>query len=239
MDTVYLSRVLLDARHAEVAVMLGNSHLLHSRLIEAFPKIPDTNPRQVYRLLFRVEELEKPHYGVRLLVQSRARPDWSIFPEEALLPAPDEKGNPSTNDRLASIYDQLAPDRPYRFRLLASPTRAAIVRGPDGRPEGRGVRVPLMDEIGQLRWLQRKARAHGFQLEGDTGDVLTAQARVTATHAMRGWQPRRRIALTHRSALFEGVLRITDLPRFQEMLVEGVGTARAYGHGLMSLSSRL
>ena len=59
----------------------------------------------------------------------------------------------------------------------------------------------------------------------------------------RGWTQRRPAPessaghrLTFASVLFEGVLEVTDAERFRQALEQGIGSAKAYGFGLLSIA---
>ena len=45
----------------------------------------------------------------------------------------------------------------------------------------------------------------------------------------------RHMPVTLRKAIFEGVLRVTDAELFTRTLTEGIGRAKAYGNGLLTL----
>jgi len=45
-------------------------------------------------------------------------------------------------------------------------------------------------------------------------------------------------ATTHVAVVFEGLLRVTDANAFQETLIHGIGSAKAFGFGLVSVAPR-
>jgi CRISPR system Cascade subunit CasE len=161
------------------------------------------------RLLFRLEERPRP----RLLVLSPSFPDWdrafASFP--ALLAGP---------PRSQPFEPVLHDGQLLRFLLRANPT---VKR--DSRRHG------LFREEDQRAWLDRKAAEGGFA-------PVSVRVRGGLTQvSSRG--PRRRTGLQHHLAVeFEGILRVTDTPRFGATLRRGIGSGKAYGFGLLSIARR-
>jgi CRISPR system Cascade subunit CasE len=161
------------------------------------------------RLLFRLEQRPR----TRLLVLSPGFPDWErAFASFPTLLA----GLPRSQPFEPSLHDgQL-----LRFLLRANPT---VKR--DSRRHG------LFREEDQRTWLDRKGTEGGFAL-------LSVRIRGGLTQvSSRG--PHRRTDLQHHLAVeFEGILRVTDAPRFGEALRRGIGSGKAYGFGLLSIARR-
>jgi CRISPR system Cascade subunit CasE len=77
-----------------------------------------------------------------------------------------------------------------------------------------------------LAWLGRRASAGGFSFE--EGAVRVSEV---APASGRGAK-----AVTVAGALFEGVLTIVDAALFRAALEGGIGPAKAYGFGLLSIA---
>ena len=138
------------------------------------------------------------------------------------------------------------PDDPDHW---AGPTDTLLARHrADGK--GTGPRVALLREAEQLDWLARQGERHGFRLllqertwtpggaadgstAGDTPDAGPLYAVRTAKQTMRG--RRGKAPLTHLAVTFDGELTVTDADRFRAALRDGIGPARAYGFGLLSV----
>jgi CRISPR system Cascade subunit CasE len=91
-----------------------------------------------------------------------------------------------------------------------------------------GYRVGLIQEKDQLAWLNRKAEKGGFSIvsyrvipEGISHDDRSGAANDK---------------LRHYSVCFEGVLKITDESIFRGTVEKGVGSAKGFGFGLLSLA---
>ena len=77
-------------------------------------------------------------------------------------------------------------------------------------------------------WLARRAAPAGFSVDRDFTTVQPGYVYVNWARNGNGYHLR--------SAHFDGVLKITDLVRFQETLARGIGPAKAFGFGLLSLA---
>ncbi|RMX15409.1 type I-E CRISPR-associated protein Cas6/Cse3/CasE [Vandammella animalimorsus] len=142
---MYLTRLLLDTRSAQVRRDLGNLYELHRTLVRAFVQ---SDAQDVPRFLWRVEPQSAWNTPPVVLVQSEHRADWS--PLQAL---PRYFKVPPESKVLSP--EQLFPaGRRCRFRLFANPT---VTRA--------GKRIGLVGEDAQLAWLQRQGQSHGFALE--------------------------------------------------------------------------
>ena len=75
----------------------------------------------------------------------------------------------------------------------------------------------------RLQWLERKARAAGFELVGET-DVQTSRTKLTKSGT---------VFYVDR-AVFTGVLRVTDKALFAQALEAGIGPSKAIGFGLLT-----
>jgi CRISPR system Cascade subunit CasE len=158
------------------------------------------------RVLFRIEETDT---GTQILVQSRTEPDWaaSLGDLSVLAGEPEHK----------AFQPCLEAGRLYRFRLLANPT---VKR--DGK------RLGLLREEAQRAWLARKLAEAGGEL---SGCVVVPQG---FRHSRKN--PKEDDAQTHLAVLFEGVLRVTDPTLVAAAIENGVGPAKGYGFGLLSLA---
>jgi CRISPR system Cascade subunit CasE len=133
-------------------------------------------------------------------------------------------------------------------RDYVEPAHAWRVRE-DGRRIGK--RVELRREEDRIAWLQRKGRHQcGFELVtarlvagiggGPARDYLAARADPSDPLGGRinGQHTRMDARLTFATALFEGELRVTDGALFRQAFETGIGPAKAFGCGLLSLAPR-
>jgi len=188
---------------------------MHRTIMRAFPAKEEGGPG---RVLWRLDP--EPRSGrLALLVQSSLPPEWAFLHDGAryLLDTPGTP-NPDWKER----HPTFSPAQVLAFRLRANPTRR---RASDGK------RMGLITEEEQRAWLARKADAGGFRVrsatiirEPDVSDAKTDKA--GAGH---------KLSLV--SVRFEGHLQVVDPQRFAEgPLASGIGPAKAFGFGLLSLA---
>jgi len=217
---------------------LRNIYRVHQRLAMAFPSkarrerdpeflqpydpadFPETDLRaDVHEsrngdagFLFRVDHHLDAGVGYRpaILVQSARRPDWEYAFQNAgfFLRACPEVHQTDLHFEVGSRL---------RFRLCANPT-----------VKREGKRHALRERADLHAWLERKAAGGGFGIESWTetdGGWLSAGKRQKAE----------RIHLW--TVTFEGILRVTDAERFADTLAAGIGPAKAFGCGLLSVAA--
>lgn len=161
------------------------------------------------RVLYRVEE----QYWlpvVPVLVQSIDRPDWTCA--ERL----NHAGYLEQAINVRPIAPQVQADERLRFRLQANPT---VKR--DGK------RHAILTEENLRAWLARKGQVHGFR-------VAPEQVQVVKLGKKFGKKRQQ----TWYAVQFDGVLTVTDSDALISALGNGVGSAKAFGFGLLSIPYR-
>ncbi len=236
---LYLTRLMLNLRNREARIDLSDVQQLHRTILRAFPLAPDPDMvRQHFGILFRAEPVPDQPLVARVLVQSTYRPDWTHLTPGYLAPPPDARGNPATRS-LDDDYERLRTGMTLRFRLRANPTQRIDRTNMAQDERWRGKRVELRDEQAQLAWLKRKATQGGFHLVDIHANPELADTRISpqANATGRRVDGQERSKMTFGVALFEGRLRIADVERFRQTLVEGIGSGKAYGFGLLSIAT--
>ncbi len=203
---MYLARLRLNVSRPAV-LWSANPYRVHQRLALACGDDP--------RLLFRIEDTPE---GTQVLVQSHEDGNWeAAFADFPILRGPvDHK----------PLHLSLQGGKPYRFRLLANPT-AKKTTSEEG--EKKKKRIGLMNEPDQIAWLSRKLQAGGAHLLGCTAQshgLVRCKKNPVKDEQLQ----------THFAVLFEGVLIADDPVRLQETMMQGIGSAKAYGFGLLSLA---
>jgi CRISPR system Cascade subunit CasE len=123
------------------------------------------------------------------------------------------------------------------FRLRANPTRRVSPRcESEKNPRFYGRRVELYREEDQIAWLGRKAEAHGFRLLAVKVNRDVPNLNTIPESKIKGRRSDTEKSVTFGSVLFEGRLAVTDADRFREVLVQGIGSGKAYGFGLLSIA---
>jgi len=242
---MYLSTLLVETgvdpdRPRPGRQWLHNIYHVHQRLCMAFPSaaqkdgdreflkpfVPDGfthvhGPRsEKQAFLFRVDP--QPGGNPVILVQSALKPDWDYAFHNAgfLLAATPE---------VKELDPSFRKEQPLRFRLVANPTRKIDTKsGPDGRRRN-GRRVPVKYEK-LPEWLDHQGERGGFKVEANScacqpGYVYVGKPREAGNQRLF-------------SVRFDGLLRVTDADAFRETLISGIGPAKAFGFGLLSVAPR-
>jgi len=218
---MYLSKLLLNPRSSEARRDASSPYELHRTLARAFPTVPGIDYRAEHGVLFRMEPLAHRNVQPTVLVQSNTEPDWSQLPEHYCLSA---KCNAFTTD--------FAAGQTLQFRLVVNPTRK---EKREGRKQGRRMALPnyLAQEAEAdtptpaQAWLARQGQQHGFEVLWASSDDFWHGASGRGTS---------KLTIPLYGVRFDGVLRVTEPGQFVTALRSGIGPAKAFGFGLLSLA---
>lgn len=206
---MYLSRLQLNNRNRTVT---DQPYKLHQLVMSGFP---DGLTREKANVLHRLDVEED---NAILLVQSDVKPDWSKIHPDLLLPA--SPFDPIPNPAVREMNGVNLPNgRILQFRLTANPSKR-LSTGKGNKP---GPRIAFYKEEEQCAWLRQKGEAHGFRLLD-----------VQASHAQK--QTSRQKGITLHTVQYNGRLQITDAAKFITAVQTGIGPAKAFGCGLLSLA---
>ncbi|MHB1295317.1 MAG: type I-E CRISPR-associated protein Cas6/Cse3/CasE [Anaerolineae bacterium] len=218
---MYLSRLMLDPRHRRVQSELARPFELHRSVLRGFPEQLQADERVLYRL-----DTEPRNGAPWLIVQSQYAPDWRWTLEQRgyLLAgaAPEVK----QFDPRIKEGDLLA------FRLRANPTSKHTAPPKLPGDEPRKVRLGILTEEAQCAWLKRKGQMSGFAVVEVRVFQEGMQLGFEPTPAAEG-KPR---PLTHLAVRYDGLLRVTDPDLLLSAVREGIGSAKGFGFGLLSLA---
>jgi CRISPR system Cascade subunit CasE len=205
---MYLSKLELNSGAGCRALLrdLASPYEMHRTILRAFPSADAGGPG---RVLFRVEPT-RPGDPV-VLVQSDKPPDWS-----ALAGIPGYLSTPP--EPAKELVLALRPGQRLCFRLRANPT-----------VKREGKRLGLLDAAAQQQWLLRKGSAGGFR----PVDFVTCRAGRRVSPPAGAAHLRQQ---THFSVDFEGILEVTDPQCFTQTIAAGIGSAKAFGFGMLSVA---
>ncbi|MEV4757550.1 type I-E CRISPR-associated protein Cas6/Cse3/CasE [Micromonospora sp. NPDC049559] len=227
---MYLSKLLINVYSREFRRDHADIRQMHRTVMSGYPDLPDDTPaRQSQAVLWRLDGM---HRGFVQYVQSLGKPDWSRLPADYLT-------EPAQVRSLQPVLDAIAPGRRFSFRLVANPVRT-IPRPVDRPPveagkRTHGMKVARRDPQEQLEWLIRKGEQHGFVIPAAANG--RPDAAPSPCLALTGQsRPGDRGPITIEPVRFEGHLIVTDAAAFTEALHGGIGRAKAYGCGLLSLA---
>jgi len=221
------SRLVLNTLNREVGRAVADVQRLHRLVMAGFDS--DTGPaaRAQHCVLHRLET--DPGSGALVLyVQSVSDPEWTRLPA-GILAVLENRRNPEMRD--LRELDLISPGKVARFRLRANPTRKIGTKSIDGQRR-HGQRVPHRNDERCIEWLARKGSNHGFEIVGNgQGQPNVMLRRELLRRGRRGNAP-----ITFEGVRFDGVLRIVDTEKFRLAVVNGIGSGKAYGFGLLSFA---
>ena len=204
-----LTQILVGYEDAVRLLKIRDTYDWHQRVWEAF----GGRDGEARDFLVRVDRKEEAY---RVLILSRnvpRRPDWC----------------PTDCFGTKTIPDDYFSHSHYRFSLLANPTRKLRVNNPDGTRKKNGRRAPIVKRKELIAWLQRKAEAGGFAVDPNSLQTIPRGREFFHKPGVRG---------TLHAIEFKGELAVRDTALFRATVAAGVGSAKAFGFGLLALSPR-
>lgn len=217
---MYLSRVLLNIRRRETMRALASPQVMHGAVESCFEWDRSSNETRK-RVLWRTDYVGDRCY---LLLLSEEQPELASIVNQ--FGFPDQQPLGETKPYMPFL-EKLRSGQRWQFRLRANPVRSSPVE--TNERTGRGRVFAHVTQEQQMKWLLDRAEYLGFALEPQDFDVIhTEWKRFQKTS--RG---QHQVVL--RTATYEGVLTITDVDRFRQTLTNGIGRAKAYGCGLMTI----
>lgn len=210
----WLLRIDMDAEDVGRQRIL-DSYDWHQRLWECFPGLSEASRS----FLTRIDLLEGVVRAWLLSAQKPSKPLWCH--EEAFA--------------LREIAPGFLSHLHYAFDLRVNPTKALVQRNTDGTPKlksngkrASGKRVPLVDPVDLRAWIERKGSESGFRI---------ADAKLLEIGPSVGYHFRKKEhAGVHGGVQFRGILEVTDPVAFSRAHAKGIGSAKAFGFGLLLLS---
>lgn len=210
---MYLSRVEVNMKNRALLQGLAVPHFLHAAIESCFK-----GPRQ--RNLWRLDNIGEKYY---LLIISQEETDFSPLKEKYGF----DDGEPVEQTvSLNKLFEKLDTGQKWRFRLCANPTKSKKIEGSRARGKVYAVKP---SEVKQ--WLIDRANRNGFSVSMDSFDVLTS-----------GWKyfykgnKSKNMRVSLYTVTYEGILEITDVGLFKEVLTKGIGRGKAYGCGMLTIA---
>jgi CRISPR system Cascade subunit CasE len=211
----YLTQILVPYELAVRQLRIRDTYDWHQRAWQAFGGLNGV-PRS---FLTRLDQIDDAY---RLLIVSSGpthKPDWC----------------PTACFQTKPIPEAFFDHSQYRFSLLANPTKKVVdpaklkVVLPDGRIDrnANSRRIPLTRREDLLAWLQRKAEVGGFAVDLEAVRTIPRGREYFFKPGSRG---------VHYALDFQGVLEVRDKEKFRETFTKGIGSAKAFGFGLLALA---
>lgn len=204
----WLAKIRVDFATA-ATLRLSDNYAWHRAAWGAFPG-RDGEPRQF------LSRLDIHAGGFDLLLLSPeplARPSWC----------------PEDYYAAKKVASGFLEHRYYQFDLRANPSRKVTKLDREGKPTKNGRRLALLRAEDQLDWLLRKANGSGFRLLGSPPVHIDP----AVPHLFR--IPKMNSSGLHLGVNFRGLLEVTHREQFREAFHRGIGSAKAFGFGMLLL----
>lgn len=218
---MFLTKMPLNPRRRDARRLLGSPQALHAAVLAGFT---DPGAAEHGRVLWRLDTYDQ--HRVLLYTVSPEKPDYTHLVEQA--------GWPTTEAWDTRSYDELLGSlrigQQWQFRLTANPVHSGRrAAWSDTKPIGH----VTVDQ--QRRWLLDRAERNGFLIvEGEIAGETVPDCRIVERVTRRFDRKGSRVTIA--TATYEGQLEITNAAAFRHALTLGIGRAKAYGCGLLTIA---
>jgi len=210
--SLFLTKIEIDYETAHKNG-LRDTHDWHRWAWQCFPGRPEAKRDFLTRL-------DDTGNGFRFLIQSST---------PSTRPAQCPGDVFATKEIPAAFLDH----RVYRFSLLANPTIKRVIRDAAGNRRKNGRREAISKREDLLAWIGQKAAQHGFTVDLQTLQTIP-RPRQLFTKRSSGDETRHHG--THTATEFTGILNVTESTLFQQSVTTGIGSAKAFGFGMLCLA---
>lgn len=194
---------------------------MHAAIAAGFRSEPHY-PVDQARILWRLDS-DNPHRPL-LYVSSPARPDFTHITEQAGWPT---LPNGWRCLPYRPMLDQIRTGATFSFRLVANPVHYGRLE-----PGAQTQRYGHVTVLQQEKWLLDHSAGWGFEIT--TNSIGENELAVTGRDRLSFQRESKRVTIA--TARFEGRLRVVESGAFLRSLLIGMGKAKAYGCGLMTLT---
>lgn len=160
---------------------------------------------------------------LKLYIVSAKEPSVDILAQELHI----DKDRDYATSPYEPFLSQLEREQQWAFRLQANPTKSIKTEG----YSTRGKRVGILKPEDQIEWLWKQARKFGFHMpinRVELPEVMVREAE-SVDFARQG------STVTLMRVVFDGILAVDDPELLRTALTEGIGRAKGYGNGLLTL----
>lgn len=222
---MYLSRFRFNTARMGARRILASPRHLHAAVLHAFPE-PELLQSDEARILWRLDRDSR--HSALLYIASPEEPDLTHLVEQAGWPARGIVGGWDTRpyDKLLAALER---GQQWAFRLTANPVH--YVRKSPDRPKQRLAHVTAEQ---QLKWLLDRCGRHGFTVAEKADGEPNAMVHGRSWLQFDKKEQRRQVSI--RAATFDGVLTVEEPEALRYALVRGIGKAKAYGCGMLTLA---
>ncbi|MFF6955589.1 type I-E CRISPR-associated protein Cas6/Cse3/CasE [Streptomyces sp. NPDC008317] len=231
---MFLTRFRINTARMGARRLLTSPQSLHAAVMASFAERPD-HQGDGPRVLWRLDQQSRSE--VLLYIVSPERPDLTHLVEQAGWPT---TGGWQTKP-YAPFLTRLTADDTWTFRLTANPVHS--IRRHAAEPTKRTAHVTPRH---QLDWLLARQTDAGFAIverpeprpDGLPGawHEVVVHNRGDLSFGKRSETDDRAHQVKLTRVTYDGRLRVTDPDALRRTLTFGLGKAKAYGCGLMTLA---
>ena len=229
---MFFSRIQINPALRKSRAALANPHLIHGMMTKSVP--PDQQATDEGRLLWRVD---RGHHETVLYAVTPVQPRFDHVIEQL-----GWQTSPAQTTDYGRLLDSLRRGQQYSFRAALNP-----VKKKDGK------RLPHVTVDQQMKWFLERTNGWGFVVptaipeaskgasaptDGDSGLARLSGVRREDNRFSKPNATGDQHRVTHRLAVFEGILEVADPDRLRHSLSFGMGSGKAHGAGLMTLSKQ-
>jgi len=202
-----LSILHLNPKSQKCRNDMHNAQSMHRRIMSLFPHTPSTQARQEFGALWRIEPTDAP----TLLLQSLVDPDFGSLPD----------GYASHEHKNIDVHlGSLTDGQIVRYRLTINPVRSSRFGGRNTQTT-----IPFAE---QPEWWKTRSTKAGLVLL----DPPALLGQPVMYLRRNGASSRLPICSTR----IDGVAEIADADNLRNAIIGGVGRAKAWGCGLLTVA---
>jgi CRISPR system Cascade subunit CasE len=217
---MFLTRFLLNPENPAAFRDITNEYGLHQTIAHL-----DTPS---YRALWRREESRSPMEPVSILAQTEREPNLNLLEDDSAI-----LYVLHATIRRNRLLENLRQDRIYRFLLRANPTSNWSDpnggKAKTGRRTGKRIPFDVQRNGGYESWLVSRLEKAGAEVHA--GSLLVSEPRTVKLRKRTG-----RHTITLMQVDFSGVLLVRDAEVLRTAVTRGIGPAKAFGFGLLTLA---
>ncbi|MDT0453659.1 type I-E CRISPR-associated protein Cas6/Cse3/CasE [Streptomyces hesseae] len=219
------SIIALNARHPVAARALLDAQDMHRLVMSGFHGwVEDGQPDARAQMgILSTWNVDLKSNTLLMVVQSKLAPNWSLIPKDAL----------TTRIETISVDQPLRKGDQFTFRTVVN----ALTARRDARtPERRTRKMPAARPDHVRDWLMKRAQPTLDGTTAESGARFIGAEIDPQSLAIRMLPP---VTSSHHAGLkinrseVRGKLAVTDPGAFHSTLADGIGSARAYGCGLV------
>jgi CRISPR system Cascade subunit CasE len=204
---MYFTVIPLNVSRQETQKILSSPQVAHAAVLDSFP--PTVTDSERGRVLWRIDRGAR--HEVTLVIVSPDKPSPLHLVENAGW----NNGHEGyTSHDYQRVLDKIAAGDSFSFRVVANTTKCVQKK-----------RVGLYTEADQLQWITDRAEDLGFTMK---------TVRVTKVEPDSFSRDGKNLKFA--KAQYDGVLEVTNQEKFLAALTNGIGRAKGYGNGLLTIA---